>query len=242
MSREEPDADRTPGHQTARRDAFSGDRARAAADSPVRATRGYGIAFAVLFSVALTALLGELVGAFADSAESFRPYFDSSAERLRHAVGAYVLAASGLCFLGFAVAATAQSGDDPDVSTGGQTARLAAGVFAAVVGVAAAAFATVSLSVGFGRITGDPGIRDGQELLPQLGYVLLTVPGAVSAAVAIWLVGRVGARTAALPRWVTTSGYVVAAAQLLSFYTLPLLLLPLWVLAASLVDRQRTPA
>jgi hypothetical protein len=210
--------------------------------SHVRGARGYGIAFAVLFSLALTALLGDLVGAFADSAASFPLYFDSSAERLRHAAGAYALAASGLCFLGFAVTSTAGAGGDPDVSTGVQAARLSAGVFAALVGVAAAALATVSLSVGFGRITGDPGIRDGQELLPQLGYVLITVPAAMSAAVAIWLVARIGARTAALPRWVTTSGYVVASAQLLSFYTLPLLLLPLWVLGASLGLREQTRA
>jgi hypothetical protein len=205
----------------------------AAAESHVRAARVWGIAFAVLFSVALTALLGELVGAFADSAASFTPYFDSSAERLRHAVGAYALAASGLCFLGFAVTSTAGAVGERDLSAGVQTARLSAGVFAALVGVAAAAMATVSLSVGFGRITGDPGIRDGQELLPQLGYVLITVPAALSAAVAIWLLARLGERTGALPRWGTTSGYVVGAAQLLSFYTLPLLLLPLWVLAAS---------
>jgi hypothetical protein len=131
------------------------------------------------------------------------------------------------------VTSTAGAVGERDLSAGVQTARLSAGVFAALVGVAAAAMATVSLSVGFGRITGDPGIRDGQELLPQLGYVLITVPAALSAAVAIWLLARLGERTGALPRWGTTSGYVVGAAQLLSFYTLPLLLLPLWVLAAS---------
>lgn len=209
----------------------------AASDRSVRAARIFGVAFAVLFSLALTALLGELYGAFADGAESFAPYFDSSAERFRHAVGAYALAASGIGFLGFAVTSTAGAVRVPDVSSEVQTARLTAAVFAASVGIAGAALATVSLSVGFGQITGDPGIRDGQELLPQLGYVIIVVPSAISAALAIWLIARVGARTAVLPRWAATSGYIAAAAQLVSFYTLPLVLLPLWVAVASLALR-----
>ena len=210
-----------------------------AGDRRDRAARRYGIAFGVLFALALTALLGDLFGAFADSAESFAPYFDSSTERFRHAVGAYALAASGLCFLGFAVASTANAAGVADVSTVARTARLTAAVFAALVSVAGAALATVSLSIGFGQITGDAGIRDGEELLPQLGYVLVTVPGALCAALAVVLIARVGVRTGALPRWVATCGYVVAAAQLLSLFTLPLLLLPLWVVTASLVLRER---
>ena len=203
------------------------------ADRDRRAARGYGIGFAVLFTVALTALLGDLVGAFADSAESFRLYFDSSADRLRHAAGAYLLAASGLAFVAFAVRTTGAAGDPADGTSDARIARLAAAVFAALVGVAAAALATVSMSIGFGQIFGDPGIREAQELLPQLGYVLLMVPAALSAGYAIWLLARVGARAAALPGWVIIAGYVVAVAQLLSYYSLPLFLVPLWVLAAS---------
>jgi hypothetical protein len=210
----------------------------AAGDRRVRAARWYGVAFSVLFGLALTVLLGDLFGAFADRAESFAPYFDDSAERFRHAVGAYALAASGLCFLGFAVTSTASAAGFPDVSAVAQTARLTAAVFAALVSIAGAALATVSLSIGFGQITGDAGIRDGEELLPQLGYVIVTVPGALSAAVAIWLIARVGARTKALPRWAATCGHVVAAAQLLSLFTLPLLLLPLWVVTAGIVLRE----
>src|SRR5688500_2460440 len=56
-------------------------------DGDTRAARRLGIGFAILFTAASTALLGDLVGAFADSASSFA-YFDSSAERLRHAAGA----------------------------------------------------------------------------------------------------------------------------------------------------------
>lgn len=194
-----------------------------------RATRVAGGSFAVLFAVALTALFGDLYGAFADAAETFPPYFDSSPDRLRHAFGAYVLSAAGLAFLAFVVCVNA--GSTEVVAT--RIADLAAAGFAALLGVAAAAFGTVSLSVGFGRMTGDPGIQRGVELLPQLGYVLVTVPAALAAGLAIWLTARTGARAAGLPRSLVVAGYVVALAQLISFFTLPLVLLPAWALAVS---------
>ena len=207
----------------------------------LRGARLCGIGFAVLFTLALTALLGELFGAFADSAESFAAYFDSTADRLRHAVGTYLLAGSGFAFLAFTVKTTAGVLDDRELATDVGMARAAATVFASLVGLAAAALGTVSLSVGFGQITGDPGIRASQELLPQLGYVVLVVPGALSAALTIWLIASVCAQTAALPTWVVAAGYVVAVTQLLSFYSLPLVLLPVWVLAASATLREPRP-
>jgi hypothetical protein len=51
---------------------------------------------------------------------------------------------------------------------------------------------------------------------------------------AIWLLVRLASRTAIWPFWVTISGYVVAVLQLVSFYSLPLLLLPIWVMIATL--------
>lgn len=206
-------------------------------EAGTRAPRLWGTVFSVLFTIALTALLGELIGAFADSAASFT-YFDSSAERIRHALGAYFLAASGLVFIGFTVRATGP--EAANARTDLITARLAATAFAAQAGLAAAALATVSLSVGFGQITGDPGIRTGEELLPQLGYVVLFVPGALSAGLAVLMIARVAARTSQLPRWVIGAGYPVAVVQLFSFYTLPLLLIPLWVLGAAISLRPAT--
>lgn len=199
-----------------------------------RAVRRLGVGFATLFTVATTALLGDLIGAFADSPSSF-VYFDSSAERLRHAVGAYLLTASGLVFVAFVVRATS-SFDDSDTSDG-HTARLAAAVFAALVGLAAAALATVSMSVGFGQITGDPGIEEGRELIPQLGYVVLFVPAALTGGHAIFLLTRDAQRSSRLPPWMIGAGYVAATAQLLSVFAVPMILLPLWVLGAAITFR-----
>jgi hypothetical protein len=65
------------------------------------------VSFVALFTLSLTALLGQLIGAFAYSAVAVTQYFDTTLERLQHGLGAYLLAASGLAFLGFAVRATA---------------------------------------------------------------------------------------------------------------------------------------
>jgi hypothetical protein len=197
--------------------------------------RWLGVGFAVSFAAASTVLLGDVIGAFADDPSSFA-YFDTVSKRLRHAAGAYLLTASGLAFLAFVVGATSSAGSS-GTSPEGRLARFAAAVFAALVGLAAAALATVSLSIGYGRITGDPGIQQAQELLPQLGYVVLFVPAALSGGCAIYLLARDAARTSRLPSWLVRAGYVVAATQLVSFYTLPLLLVPLWVLAAAITLR-----
>jgi hypothetical protein len=201
-----------------------------------RAARLYGVSFAALFTLALTALLGQLFGAFADSAEPFTPYFDTTLERLQHGLGAYLLVASGLAFLGFAVCATAGLVEPRIPKSRWQASQpLSSPAWSVLL---LRRWRRFSLSIGFGQIAGDPGIRDGEELLPQLGYVVLAVPAAVSAAFSIWLLARLGSQTARWPRWVTTAGYVVAVLQLFSFYSLPLFLLPLWVLAASISFRE----
>lgn len=208
------------------------------ANRHLRAARLYGVSFVALFTLALTVLLGQLFGAFADSAESFTPYFDTTLERLQHGLGAYLLSRRVSPSWASPCAQPLASSRLPPANTEVQMASFVAAVFASLVGVAAAALATVSLSIGFSQITGDPGIRDGEELLPLLGYVVLAVPAAVSAAFSIWLLARLGSQTAKWPRWVTTAGYVVAVLQLFSFYSLPLFLLPLWVLAASISFRE----
>jgi hypothetical protein len=57
--------------------------------SPLGGVRAAGVVFAVSFALAATVGLGDLLGAFADAADSFPSYFDDRLERLRHAAGAY---------------------------------------------------------------------------------------------------------------------------------------------------------
>lgn len=84
---------------------------------------------------------------------------------------------------------------------------------------------------------GDPGIEKGQELFPQLGYVVLFVPAALSAGVAIFLLARAAARSSRLSPWMAGAGYAAASAQLLSLSSLPMHLVPLWVRGAAITFR-----
>jgi len=191
-----------------------------------------GVAFAMSFTLALTVGLGELLGAFADAGASFPSYFDDRPERVRHAAGAYLLAASGLAFVVFVVRFPRRV-DDAGPGSAIGVAAMTSAAFAALVGLAAAALSTVSMSVGFGTIIGDPGIHEAQHLLPQLGYVVLAVPGALAGGLGVWLIVGPAARDGTLPRWIVGLGRFTAVVQLLAFYSLPMVLLPLWTLIAS---------
>jgi hypothetical protein len=200
--------------------------------SPLGGVRAAGVAFAASFTLAVTVGLGDLLGAFADAGDSFPAYFDDRPERLRHAAGAYLLAGSGLAFAIF-IAGFRALGREAGSGVCGALALVTSGTFAALLGLAAAALSTVSMSVGFGTIMGDPGIREAQHLLPQLGYVVLAVPAALAGGLAVWLMAGLGARNGTLPRWITGLGRGVGVAQVFAFYSLPMILLPLWTLIAA---------
>ena len=117
--------------------------------SPLGGVRAAGVAFAVSFTLAVTVGLGDLLGAFADAGDSFPAYFDDRPERLRHAAAAYLLAGSGLAFAIFTAGFRALGRDAGGVR--GALALVTSGTFAALLGLAAAALSTVSMSVGFGN-------------------------------------------------------------------------------------------
>jgi hypothetical protein len=122
--------------------------------------RRIGLGLVALFIVALTVLLGDVLGLFADPAANFPAHFDTAAERLRHAVGGYALTAAGLAFVGFALRVTNAGTNAPEPSFDVQGARLTAAAFASLTGLAAA-LTTVSLSIAFGQIVGDPAASAG---------------------------------------------------------------------------------
>lgn len=118
----------------------------------------------------------------------------------------------------------------------GAVARVAANVFAALAGASGGALTTVAavgvLGGGFDAVPREA------VLLPQLGYVLLTVPGMVAAAVAVFgtafAVWRAGRQSTA----VALTGFAVAVALLASLFVIPAVLLPLWALLAAFTVRQ----
>jgi len=115
----------------------------------------------------------------------------------------------------------------------GAVARAAAAAAAALIGVSAACLATPAAVRLLG---GTPGAD--AATLPRLGFVVLTLPGATAAAVAvfgtsfaIWRAGRMSTVLAIL-------GFAAAAILLAGILAVPLLVLPAWLVAAAFLTRR----
>ena len=103
--------------------------------------------------------------------------------------------------------------------------------------VAAVAWATVPMSLWFGSLVDDPGLQEGQAVLPQFGYVALALGGMLPAAAFIAFVART---PGSVPRWLSVVSYPIAA--LVAFTALlfmPVLLFILWVVAVAATQRRR---
>jgi hypothetical protein len=139
--------------------------------------------------------LGALVGSFADPDRVFFDRYAEGNNRVRDIAGTYLLALGGLAFVWFvhALSREARGSRVPLLVTG----SLAAGGMI----LAAVAWATVPLSLWFGSLVDDPGLQEGQAVLPQFGHVALAMGGILPAAVFIIL----AARTPGLvPTWLGT--------------------------------------
>ena len=191
-----------------------------------------GSAFVVLF-LGSSVLLGELVGSFADSDAQFVTLFSDSGNRIGYVAGSALLLLAGLAFVWFAHALSCE--------TGSRRAPLLITGAAAAIGmiVAALAFVTVPLSLLFGSFFTDPGLEAGQAVLPQFGYVALSLGGMLPAGIFI----AIAARTPdLLPRWLSIASYPVAllvASTALLF--MPMILFVLWAVAATVTVSRRRP-
>ena len=162
-----------------------------------------GAAFVVLFIVAFAVSLGTLVGAFADPDREFVAHFASDANQIRDVAGSFLLLLAGLAFAWFVDALSRGSGD--------RRALLLITGCAAAGGmiVAAIAWATVPLSLWFGSLVDDPGLEEGQAVLPQFGWAALGVGSMLPAAVFVVLVART---PGLVPRWLSVLSYPIAVA------------------------------
>jgi hypothetical protein len=184
-----------------------------------------GAVFVVLFVAAFVVSLGDLVGTFADPDEAFVDHFADEVNRVRDIAGSYLLAFAGLAFAWFAQTMSLQA----DVR---RVPILVAGSIAGgAMVVAAAAFATVPMSLWFGSLVDDPGLQQGQAVLPQLGYVLLGLGAMVPAAAFMMLVAS---SSGLLPRWLTLVSYPAAAlVSVTALLFMPLFVFTAWVIASA---------
>lgn len=211
---------------------------------------------AVLFAVlggGGVALLAPLLAAFPGNARAYLDAAGGAGAAWAQLLGGFALAGAGVAF---AVAVTRLTRIAQSVAGGdyGAVARAAATAYAALVGTAAAALATDPLArviggpatmgttgTGTAATSGTAATITGLDpaALPRLGYALLVVPGVVAAALAVfgttfaaWRAGRIGTVLAAI-------GFAVSLLVLGGVFVVPVVLLPLWLLAAAFAIRRR---
>jgi hypothetical protein len=191
-----------------------------------------GWVFAVSFFVGLV-LVGDQAGAFADSDRAYAQLFGDAPHRVEDLAGSALLIVSAIAFGSFVqfLAPSLQ----PGAALYGWTTvvRVSGLLTSAAMLVAGVAFATVPASLVIGDFFDDPGIVDGQNILPSLGYVMLVAGAVIPAAVV--MIGS--ARLGLFPRWFV---WVTPVAAVMLIMTAPMVaamaLLPVWVGIAAILQ------
>ena len=180
-----------------------------------------GLVFIVLF-VGAFILSGEIFGGFADSDQFFIERFQDPGARVRDIVGSYLLALAGLAFAWFVPSLA-------DLAERHAGALKLTG-YAAAGGMllAAVAAATTPMSVWFGALFDDPGIQQGQGVLPQFAYVALFMGALLPAGIFIINAAR---SPGLLPRWLAIASYPVGALVAIAAITwVSMVLFPVWII------------
>ncbi len=187
-----------------------------------------GIAFSVLF----------VVGTFiqpspkdSKNATQWAVLWNSSSNRTKQILGAYLVVFGLLAFIWFASKLRSALGDGAGMMLTFGSVFAAMGMLFALVGTAIAGNkAFTSAPVPSGALS---------QQLSGLAAGILVVPGALAAGVFVALASYLARRGGVLPGWLTIAGYVVAVLQLAAVIFFPLLLVPLWVLVTSIVLLRR---
>jgi len=150
-------------------------------------------------------------------------------------VGAFVLAFCGLFVLWFASglhqrlrAAEASGGHLATVALGGAILLIG------MLWVGGAALAAVPAAQAFG---GEPPLEvaDVARIVPNVGFGAILLFGAFGAIALIDATSILIVRTGILPRWFAWLGFVATVALLFGVLFIPMIALPIWLLAASVI-------
>lgn len=196
--------------------------------------------FVVAFVVGL-ALLGDQVGAFADSDRTFVEHFSTGSQRAVDIAGSALLVVAAAAFMYFThliASVRAEALSQSAMSRLVRTAGMLAGTFMVV---AALALLTVPLSISLAEFYDEEptAFGEGQAVLPQFGYVTLVFGAMIPAAVAIAAAARLGL----FPTWLTRSSFPLAILlAITSGSVVTMVLLPIWAALATVAlarfDRQ----
>jgi hypothetical protein len=150
-------------------------------------------------------------------------------------VGAFVLAFCGLFFLWFAsgLRQRLRAAEGP----GGRLANVALGgaiLFVGMLWVGGAAIAAIPAAQAFGSLP-PLKIADVARFLPSAGFGAILVFSAFGAIALIDATSIVIMRTGILPKWFAWLGFVATVALLFGVVFIPMIALPIWLLAASVI-------
>jgi hypothetical protein len=150
-------------------------------------------------------------------------------------VGAYLLAFCGLFFLWFAggLRQRLRAAEGP----GGRLANVALGgaiLFVAMLWIGAAALGAIPGAESFGD---NPSLKiaDVARFVGSAGFGAILIFSAFGAIALIDAASIVIMRTGILPKWLAWLGFVAAVVLLFGLVFLPMVALPIWLLAASYV-------
>jgi hypothetical protein len=200
-----------------------------------------GVLFVVLLVVGSGLVLGDLPEDDA-TAQELTDFWSDSGNQVSVIVGTYLLIVGALAFLAFMATVRsrlmAAAGDGGDVLTA--VAFSSGVVFTAMLIAAAGAFGLIGATQKFGTDFPLPG-EDTLRIVPTFGYLFLLVGGALATSLAIASTSWAILRTGAFARWLAWLGFLAAIVVLFAVVFLPLIALPIWVLAASF-ELWRRPA
>ena len=150
-------------------------------------------------------------------------------------IGAFLLACCGLLFLWFVTGLyqRLRAAEGP----GGRLATFAAGgalLFVALLWVGGAALAAVPAAQAFG---GEPplSVADVARIVPNIGFGAILLFGAFGAIALIVATSILVIRTGILPKWFAWLGFAASVALLFGVLFIPMVALPIWLLAGSVI-------
>jgi hypothetical protein len=198
-----------------------------------------GILAAVTFAVGL--IFSANSPGSKDTDAQVLAWYAAHSHRVGIIVGAFVLAFCGLFFLRFVSGLTqrlrtAEGGSGRVAST-----AFAGGVlFVAMLWAGGAALAAVPASETFGS---NPPLKvaDIARIMQSLGFGAILVFSAFAAIALIGATSIVSMRTGTLPAWFAWLGFVAIVALLFGVVFLPMIALPIWLIAAGVTLLRSRP-
>jgi hypothetical protein len=194
-----------------------------------------GIVFVVLFIVGFFLL--DLPDSD-DPLTKIQAHYDDSGNRAQIIIAGYLLTLAAVFFFWFLASLRARLAavEGPP----GRLSSIAFGsglVFTAMLLAATCCFIFIAGEITFGDVDNiNPEI---QRVIPDLGFPLLLIGGAFSAIAMIDAASVLIVKTGVLPKWIGWFGFVAAVGLLFAGFFLPMVLLLLWVLFASVAMLRR---